>query len=217
MQISNRRALLVLMLLLRPMSAQPYLPLFPSLPPISCQTGSVGSYKVIFSGDRNVRVQGLLPAPTCILHSPNLREKKSQMCCSYNHLISTQCVATSLKVKCSVSTGHEADTHWLTSVMRLSGAPPCPLSTGVRAFVTLQSQGDLLLWYPQQLFSFFLLLHKYFLLFGVPHIFSYDNNQTYYKWNSPKILNNFGQFYFLKSFPKSLLCVQLRSVISYSR
>lgn len=128
MQISNQRALLVLMLMLRPMSAQPYLPLFPPshlLPNRICRI--LQSHFL-----RRQECQNTRPA-TCSNMHPTFRQltgkKKPQMCCSYNHLISTECVATSLKVKCSVSTGREADTYWLTSVMRLSGAPPCPLFT----------------------------------------------------------------------------------------
>lgn len=54
--------------------------------------------------------------------------KKYRMSCPYIHLISTPvCVASTPSVKRSA--GCVLDTHWLTTEMRLSGMPPCPILT----------------------------------------------------------------------------------------
>lgn len=94
MQISNWRARLVLML--RPILAQPFLPLFPPSYPLPNRICRILQSHFL----RRQECQNTSPGACWDMHPtfPQTYRKKSQTCCSCTHLISTWCVVTAFSV-----------------------------------------------------------------------------------------------------------------------
>lgn len=105
--------------MLRPMLAQPMLPRFPPSYPLPNRICRIS--EVIFSGDRNVKTQGLVPAGTRTLTFPQTYRKSSWMCFTNRSYVSL-CVARG-----RYKTPYAHQTRWLT---RLSDTQPCPVLQG---------------------------------------------------------------------------------------